>query len=340
MREQELVSRIEPIRQMFFAQAVHELIRLGIATAVQEGTGVSPEELAKRLGLDSGRLDALLEYAVNEELLFKSNGLFSSTLRLREYCEVAPWYEMLVGGYGRSFLDLHAVLRDGSLYADRNLSWVARGSSGISLHDAVPVIIEILRHCERPTRITDLGSADGVYLRAIAEDLPDVSMTAVEPNNESATRARINLANIATANVVTGTAQDYVANLEAPAGTFIIAFVLHEILAQNGEEYLVAFLQRLLSGPENRLIIVEVDRGVQPDILTRGLGSSYYNPYFLLHGITQQELRDRDYWLSIVERAGGIVEKCLHPDHELDPTEAEFVLSVKGRSQGDISEVN
>lgn len=331
IHHEDLVVGLEPIRQMFRAQAVQVLLSTGIAeTLAQRDTAVGLEELKAVGNFDATRLQAFLEYCVHESLIQESVGIgYFPTETLRRLLVLAPWYEMLVAGYGQSFPALPELLADPARYAPRHLSEVARGSSGISRHDSIPVILDLLEAHNISAPITDLGSADGAYLQAIAEARGSCPMTAVEPNEDSAVRAKRALSLYPEARVVVDTAQSYVDGLEEPRGCFIISFVLHEILAQDGEEYVEGFLSRLLSHPDNTLIVTEVNRDVAPGTLEQGIGLNYYNPYFLLHAITRQRLLGLKDWTRIIQNAGGVITDTRHPDDRLDPTLTEFVALVR-----------
>jgi 2-ketoarginine methyltransferase len=329
--ERRLIDNLQPVRYFVLAQALHHALDLGVFAAIGAAPGVDEARLATELGLDAERLAALLRYLQNEGYLVDDAG-WSLTAKGAGLPVFAPWYELLVGGYATTFVQLGDVLRQGAPWATRDATRVGAGSCGISAFDALPLVERLLDSSPKPvTTVVDMGCGDGAFLIDLITRRPELRGVGLEPNLASTKLgAERGIAAGVTERLELhhGPAAD-VSRLELPArgqGTcFLTAFVLQEILEQSGEAAVEQFLRQTLAAhPEALWIVIEVDHRPVAPVMAHGLAMAYYNPYYLIHAITEQRLETDEYWTGLFHRAGL---RCLalgHPDDRVDSTRLEL----------------
>lgn len=329
--ERSLIDNLQPIRYFALAQALYHGHRLGVFAKMEATPGIDEETLAAGLGLDHDRLLALLRYLSNEGYVVADPG-WSLTVKGAGFPAFAPWYELLVGGYAGTFQQLGDVLREGAGWAGRDATRVGAGSCGISAYDALPLVERLLeRSGSQVTTIVDLGCGDAGFLIDLLLRQPRLHGVGLEPNPGSITRGDVRARATGTAERLTlhnGSASD-VSLLELPQagrGTcFLTAFVLQEILEQSGEQAVVELLKRTLDVyPEALWLVIEVDHQPMAPIMNHGLAMAYYNPYYLIHAITEQRLETHEYWVNLFRRNGLVCLDVAHPDDRADSTGLEF----------------
>jgi 2-ketoarginine methyltransferase len=111
---------------------------------------------------------------------------------------------------------------------------------------------------------------------------------------------------------------------------FMTAFVLQEMLEQQGE----AAVENMLRGtfeayPQARWLVVEMDHRPDAPIMGHGLGLAFYNPYFLIHTVTEQRLESRAWWSAMFDRIGLEVRNLAHPDERADTAGIEFGVEAR-----------
>jgi 2-ketoarginine methyltransferase len=340
--ERRLIENTQPVRQFFLAQALHHAMHLGVFAALQEEPGQTAEALAKQLHLDPYRTTGLLYYLRNEGYTVLEDRNWSLSAKAREVQTFAPWYEMLVGGYAPSMEQLGDVLRDGTRYAIRNTTKVGEGSCGIGAYDALPLVEKLLdpAAADRPEMVVDLGCGDGSFLMDLLVARPDLRGIGVEPNEGSIVlgeRRRAELGLDGRMELVQGEAQDAL-KLELPVGgrgiCFMTAFVLQEIMQQEGaqavEDLLAATFEQY---PEARWLVVEMDyQPLAPVLGSHGLALAFYNPYFLIHTITEQRLETRKWWDALFTGLGLTAEAVANPDPRADSTGLQFGVLLSRKS--------
>lgn len=327
---------LQPVRSMFRAQALYGLLVLGILDALQGGPK-TVAELAGDGGLDTPRLEALLRYATVEGLLRQDNQHFSLGPESKDSIAYSPWLRLLVGGYGRTLMDLPQLIADSSLYGARNLTEVAIGSSGISAFDTIPLVHGLLAKYPNIRSVADLGSADAAYLVSLCQGQLSRTGIAVEPHPESALLAEEAIQDAGLSrriSVRNCTLQDFVLESSTTADLYLFAFVLQEVIAQSGE----AAVRRLLGSlsrraPQGHLLVIEIDAPQDSSELSSELGLAYYNPYFLLHAVTNQTLLPISEWITLIETSGFELLERATTDPSIDPTGFEVALLF--RSTGD-----
>ena len=325
--ERDLVRALQPIRQGMLAQVLFQFLTTGWYESLTRGAGRTVAELADDLGLDAPRFRGLLRYLDNEGVVELRA---DDTVQLTDFGEqlgrFRPWYELLVGGYGLSFRNLAAVLKSDGPYAGREAAWVATGSCGISQFDALPMTRALLARIATTVRtVVDIGCGDGSYLLDLCAAVPavrgigfELDASTVDAGNASA-RARGLADRIAIRQGHRGTDVPDVDDLDGPI-CFITAFVLQELLEQSGRGAVVALLRDSFDRhPDAHWIVVEVDhRPDDPDVMGHPLGLAYYNPYYLLHVLTEQRLETVGFWTELFAEAGVRVLAEERPDPHID----------------------
>jgi 2-ketoarginine methyltransferase len=101
---------------------------------------------------------------------------------------------------------------------------------------------------------------------------------------------------------------------------FLTAFVLQEILEQAGRSAVIQLLTSTFRRhPGASWIVIEVDhRPRDPGVMSHPLGLGYYNPYYLIHALTEQRLETLDFWYSLFSEAGLAVAAVERPDPSID----------------------
>lgn len=334
--ERRLAAALEPARGFVLAQALFHLLDSGIHEALRERTSV--RALAERFEHDERRLAGFLAYLAGEGFVdLDAAGAVALTRAGSELGEFAPWYRLLVGGYARSLLDLPAALARGGAYAPRDPVQVAVGSCGISRFDALPVIRELSRTIRAQVGvIVDVGCGDASVLAELCRAEPATRGVGVELLPAGVAEARRNIEALGLSHLVEvrlGGVMDPVAlGDDAGAACYLAAFVLHEVLEQAGEVAVCDWLSALLR-PGDHAIVVEVDH--RPDdaaLLRSGLGRAYYNPYYLIHQITEQRLEPRAFWEELFARAGLQVVAVETPDPAVDSTGLELGYLLRRRA--------
>lgn len=323
-----LAKHLQPIRGMALAQAIFAAFELGVLDELKGG-GQSVHELGRLLSLDVERLRGLVEFLENESLVQYNSDNVELTASGVELLAVRPWYELLVGGYAATFGQLPEVLKEGATYASRNGAYVGVGSCGISQHDALPMVFELLGHGPLPSAIVDIGCGDGTFLADIATRYPNVMCVGVEPDQgaRSAAQAEANERGLDNLRVVAGDALNFDdAGVPRPPGTlYITAFVLQELLEQAGEAAVVKLLaDTFVQDPAAAWIVIEVDRRHPLPVEDSGLALGYYNPYFLIHRITEQRLAPISEWRRLFDMAGLEVVAEVFPERNYDSLGIKF----------------
>lgn len=330
--EHGLIDAIQPIRYMALAQALHQLADTGLYRALAVREVATAADLAADFGLDEERLLAYFQYLANEGYLTEDGGwrLTDKAVSLEPYL---PWYSLLVGGYAGTFGQIGQVLKADAGWASRNGAYVGAGSCGMSRYDALPLANGLLDRIASDQELTvvDLGCGDAACLIELARARPEIRAIGVEPDPDSVLLAKELVERSGISDRVTvyqGTTADAL-HLDLPRDgslCFLTSFVLQEMLEQEGEESVRALLATALSiYPRAHWLVVEVDH--QPTdrkVMAHGLGLSYYNPYFLLHAITEQRLIEKTHWEAIFAAAGAEVVALAHPPTNVDSTDLEL----------------
>ncbi|MFE0026727.1 hypothetical protein [Amycolatopsis sp. NPDC059021] len=329
--ELRLVDALEPIRGLALANALHALMDSGVYDTLLAQPGLSAEDLAARHGLAADRFGVLCHYLANEGYLAEDAG-WALTAKARELAEFRPWYTLLVGGYAGTFAQLGATLKDGAPWADRDGAEVGAGSCGMSMIDVLPMAHRLLDTLPTaaPT-IVDLGCGDAAFLVELVKARPGLRAVGFEPDAVSSGLAAERVEREGLTDRITihrGRVSDVLgADLPGDGSVcFLTAFVLQEMLEQDGEAAVEALLRKVMDAhPAAHWLVVEVDHRIDDRrAMAHALARAYYNPYFLLHALTEQRLERREFWDALFARAGLEIAQLDHPDDRVDSTRFEL----------------
>lgn len=295
--------------------------------AIETLAGVPAPDLAAKLNLEPDRLLALLHYLQNEGYLVDDAG-WHLTGKGHELQEFKPWYELVVGGYATTFVQMGDTLRKGARWATRDATKVGAGSCGIGLYDAVPLVGRLLDGTDRPLHtMVDLGCGDGLFIADILRDRVELDGIGIDPNAESIALGENHAVATGVADRLElrqGAAQD-LAELNLRDGgdgvCFLTAFVLQEVLEQEGEAAVENLLRDTFETCPNAVwAVVEVDHKPTSAVMRHGLAMAFYNPYFLIHAITEQRLETREFWVDMFDRLRLRTVAFAAPDERADST--------------------
>lgn len=341
--EMRLIEALQPIRSFVVAAAIQHLFHSGLYDAL--GTTDHDEAaVIARLELEPARAEALLQFLRNEGYLGGANGRVHMLDKARALAEFRGWYTMLIGGYGQTFLELGDKLRVGSASATRRADLVGIGSCAISHYDAIPLTRRLMAQIPGGVqRVLDLGCGNALYLVEFCKLFPQIEAWGVEPDRRGyeAAVALVEHAQLQRRIHLTcsGAVEFFHAPVDFAPDLTVLGFVLHEILGQEGEAGVVAFLRQLTDRfPDIHLVVIEVDQKMaDPSAMRHGLSLAYYNPYYLFHPFTRQRLETRAFWLALFQAAGlaVIAEDTVTPDVDSTGLELGFLLRRADRASRD-----
>lgn len=328
--EPRLIEAIEPIRQFVLAAAIYHLFDSTLFDLFSRSEPTL-DILVEEHGFERAKVETFLDYLRNEQLVVREEGRYRLSAKGAALAEFRGWYTMLIGGYGSTFLQLGEKLKSGTGWATRVGEKVAVGSCLISHFDAIPLTRKLIEQVPgRERRMLDLGCGNALYLVEFCEAMPDVEAWGVEPHRAAVEEAktlveqrglghRIRLSCASAAEFLNSEPA-----LEAWRPSFVVlGFVLHELLAQQGEAAVIALLDSLTTRlPQLRLVVIEVDNRMQdPTAMRHGLARAYYNSYYLFHPFTHQRLESRKYWSELFARANLVIEAEETVDPNVDSTQ-------------------
>ena len=167
---------------------------------------------------------------------------------------------------------------------------------------------------------------DGSFLTELARDFPDVPALGVDPYAPLAEST-------GPVTFEQSSAVAHLRSVDAATTTrrlFVAAFLLQEILEQEGRGVVIEIVRHAVSNG-SCLAVVEVDhRPADPAVMRHGLGLAYYNAYYLLHELTEQRLEAREFWSDTFAEAGATVVSQYTVDPRVDSTGLEFGCLLTG----------
>jgi 2-ketoarginine methyltransferase len=328
IQENALVAGLEPFRGFVLSTAIYAIQRSGLEAELADGATM--DELVRSGRRDRRRLAALLDYLCAAGLVSGDNDRFRLTELAHTYREAGVWYEMMIGGYGTTFISLADHLGEGTPVAPRVGRYVGSGSCGISMHDSIPLLRRLLAASGRDyRRLVDLGCGSGVYLTELCAEYPDMRATGIEPNADAVDAARQWVSAQPTADRVTveqAGALEWIERTAEKPDLAILAFVIHEVLGQDGEDG----VRRLLGGlfehaPDLDLVVIDIDLcSDDPAAMAHPLARNYYNAYFLMHPFTGQQLMPREWWDALFADCGLTSVAFGTTDPSMDSTGIEI----------------
>lgn len=340
--EQRLVSALQPVRQFALAQVLYHFMDTGLYDALaQEPRTV--EVVSEQLRMDERRVEGVLTYLVNEGYVRRTEDGFTLTSKARETKPFQPWYQLLVGGYSETFQQIGHVLQSGTGYATRSGADVGAGSCGMSRYDALPLMLRLLEPVRDQIRqVIDLGCGSGLALADLAEHLPGVSALGVDPEPDSIRTGKKLMKDRGLDDRVqmrVASAWD-APDLAAPSEVvcFSTAFVLQEMLEQENRAQVVKLVAEVFARhPSAYWIVVEVDnQAANRSAMAHELAAAYYNPYFLIHHLTEQRLETDDFWKDLFREAGADIALQLTTNPYVDSTGFELGYLLRAR-QDDVA---
>ena len=324
-----LIEALQPARNYFLAQVVEFGLRSGLFERIETQPEVPVAELGDALGYTLPRLVGLLRYLAAEGIVSNAEAP-SLTQRGREFLQFRSWYELLIGGYSSTLLELPEVLSDPARYASRNGVMVGKGSCGISRYDAIPLVKRLLELLPTAaTILVDLGCGDGMFLLDLCEaaDMSGIGVDSFAPSIERARKKSVERGLADCVSFVSAQAEEFV-HLLPPGGTapcFIAGFSLQEILEQKGYDAVVSLVRTVLEPEGAHLIVIEVDhRPEDACVMRHGLGLAYYNPYYLMHQVTEQRLEVTEFWKTLFAKSDAEIKALFTTDPEIDSTGLEL----------------
>jgi len=341
--EHGLATALQPIRQGVLAQVLFHFLTAGWHKALADSDEATCDGMADHLGLDTSRFRGLMTYLHNEGVVVLGD---DDGVRLTRFGEdlatFQPWYELLVGGYGESFRNLPEVLKLAGPYATRDPSWVATGSCGISQFDALPMTRALLSQIPTAVNtVVDIGCGDGTYLVDLCASVPEIQGVGfeLEPSIVAAGNAFVAYRGLAERVVVRqahlATEVPDVDDCQGPL-CFITAFVLQELLEQTGRPSVVELIRTTFERyPDAYWVVVEVDhRPLDAEVMSHPLGLAYYNPYYLLHVVTEQRLESLAFWEELFAEAGVKTLAIERPDPKIDSLGLKVGFLLRAESGG------
>lgn len=328
---------LEYIRGFSTSYVLQALVSAGTLQRMKQPFTV--RDLSKEQNYQEDLFEAVVRFLVTEEIV--EAGPDPETHRLTDFgvwiAEQPGWFNLLVGGYQNVFANLDTILKEGSEAARRDSHFVGLGSYEISLHDAFPIVWKLIDDVNPvATRFVDIGCGDGYFVREICSRLPHATAIGIEPS-VSARNAVQAVEKAGLNDRISIVQEDGLARPVAADTDFVLfAFVLQEILPQIGEAGLIDYFVKLReSGFTGGVLIIEVD--YTPDdqaVLRTPIGRGYYNPYYLLHPLTNQKLMPIRFWRDLFARAGYdlIAERTVDPN--VDPSGLELGLVFSPANNG------
>lgn len=337
--EQDLIAAIDPIRGFVVAAMTYHFFDSGVFDYLYAKGAASASRMAGDLKLNVKKLRGLLDYLVNENLVSRRDDEYRLRERAVQMHRFRGWYTMLIGGYGHTFLQMGNVLSADAGWATRDAAKVGIGSCEISHYDAMPLTRSLMAKAPgRKRNLLDFGCGNALYLAEFCQASPELHALGVEPDRGGyeaglATIKRFALEDrVALVNM--GAVEFMRSEIAFDPDFLILGFVLHEIVGTEGREGTVGFLRAVIDRfPRIRLIVIEVDeRSRDPHVMRHGLSLAYYNPYYLLHNFTTQQLLPHATWLEMFAEAGLEVLATEHASALVDSTRLEigYLLRAAG----------
>lgn len=330
-----LIEALEPFSGFVQSAVLYNLIEHGILEQIVVN-GVPARKALEAVVTTPERVEAL-------QLFLRTAGYTEddrATDKLVQIWEARGWYQMMIGGYGRTFLEIGqgftdpaAVPRDGRM--------VGVGSCAISVHDAIPLMYRVLDQRGKTYRSgIDLGCGSGIFLTTLAEKYPDMRLTGIEPSTEGAAAAVEFVAGSLHADRIGIVNADAIGHLEHTDSHYdfgIISFVIHEILGQEGEAGVRKFLRTLFdNNPGLELLVIDIDYcWDNAEAMKDPHRTNYYNHYFLLHPFTDQCLATKQYWLGLFDSEGLEVVAADVDTPGLDETGIVTAILLRSKESDD-----
>ena len=326
--EARLVEALQPIRGFALASSLQHLFALGLYDLLNDrsSTGMTAAQISVERSWEPARVRQLLFFLTCEGVLERSGETYGLSPKAHAIAEFRSWYEMLIGGYGETFLQMGEKLSLGSSAASRNGLAVGRGSCGISFLHSIPMVEELLSVIEQPVKlILDLGCGSAAYLTTLCTKRPELRCVGVEPDSGAFAAAEQEVTNAGLSdriNLVQLGCLDFVESGNCTPDVTLLAFVIHEILGQEGRSGVERLLGSIFAAaPDSYLIVVDINyKSDETAPMRHALATAYYNSYFLLHPFTSQRLERDIYWEDLFDALGLEIVARASADPDMDST--------------------
>jgi len=330
-----LENSLTYIRGYVASQVIFQMLENGFFDLLAKGD-LSVSELARRLGHQEAMLLPTIEYLEREDIVALSeNKTYCLTETGKMIVEQRGWFELLVGGYGPVFSNVSDILKMGPEAVKRNGALVGRGSCNMSRYNALPLTKKLIQSVHPDAKhIVDFGCGNSLYLCTFCEEMPNMTAVGVDPSigaveegrkliKEKGLEDRISLVNSSALDFEVKELPDFI----------MFCFVLHELYGQYGETEVIRYLSHLgKKFPTTHLLVVEVDYDLtKKEAIYSKIGLGYYNPYFMLHPFTGQQLLSNTEWRRIFSVAGFDVLQSELVNPAVDPTGFEIGYVLKYR---------
>lgn len=306
------------------AYVLHQFLAEGVLKSLDEG--MSWQQVALEQGFEPDKFKTVLDYLMVEGVLQQASDnkdIYTLSEDMQSVFEGKGYLQLLVGGYANVFADLTAILRGNP--AKRDGRWVSIASCDIAKRDTIPMAIDFLKtyHLEKKL-ILEVGCGNAEHLATLCNLEKEIQAIGVEPDpggyqeglktiEREGLGERVKLINCG--------ALEYSGD-QVPS-FIIFGFVLQEIVGTEGIERTAQYLRALATKfPKTRLMVFEIDNAISNvDVMRSEMGLGFYNPYYLLHPLTQQCLLSADAWQRLFADSNYRIQECKRVAPSVDPTQ-------------------
>jgi 2-ketoarginine methyltransferase len=301
--EEDVIEGLRPLRTFILAINVYHLFETGLYADLMENGPAMIAEIARRHGFDARKLEAFFKYLRTEGILEQTGASFGLSAKGKTMRHDQPYYTFFVGGYAQTFLQIGEKLPENSGWATRDLRQVGIGSSGMARYDTPPVLRKLIAQIPGEcSRLLDIGCGHGRDLVDLCQALPEIKKAlGVEPSSESCKAARALILSRGLAEriqIINMSSSEFLrSDVDYEPHLLIFGYVIQEILGQKGRAGVIKFLTQLTDRfPKLNIIVMEVDMQWDAPIMQHGYALAFYNPYYLIHGFTNQRLETAAFW--------------------------------------------
>ena len=319
-------------RGLAVSLVLQSLIADGVLSAMRRDFSVGG--ICESKGYRPSVFSAIVRFLITEQIIEEDAKGGHRLSRFGLWIEEHPgWLNLLVGGYRDVLGGVNTILKEGPGAVPSDLKFVGLGSNQISQFDAFPLVRKLINDVNSDPRcVMDLGCGSGFFLVELCRCLPRMIGIGVEQSEESVQDARRLVRRSGLDERITMVQGDVLGQtIDETVDLLLFAFVLQELVSQVGEERFVDWLRRIrASGFSGHILIVEVEGGpIDEATLLSPFGLGYYNPYFLIHGLTRQQLLPTKRWVELFEQAGYRCSAQRVVDPGVDPTGLEVGLAFQ-----------
>jgi 2-ketoarginine methyltransferase len=338
--EQRLIESIKPISNHYLAICLHHIFDTGVFDELaQNDQPIYIASIAKKLKMDVNRLTGLLLFLRNEGVVNVEDNKVVLTATGRQYGEFKAWYTIMIGGYSSTIQQIGSALFEGSPFCSRDGRYVGLGSCEMSRFDGMPITKTLLQRANLKCReMLDLGCGNALYLVDFCHNMPELRAWGVEPDfggyeeacklvRQANMQDRIFLHNSSTTKFLQNPPERCKPDL------MVLGFVLHEILAQEGERAVIDLLRSVTDQfRQINIVVIEViDEIENPQYMEHGLAKNFWNPYYLIHYFTLQKLEKKKFWETLFEAAGLKIVDLITTDPNVDSSGLELGYLLRRR---------